>query len=117
MGIITISIDDELERQVRNRISAIGGFSKGALSRVFEEALRIWLSRRPIDHMVEPPRRFRAVRGKRVLAEASTLKELANELTKLRIDPRGVLILSSTQVKGARRLGMRTTARHRAGKG
>lgn len=119
MGIITLSIDDELERQVRDRISQMGGFSKGALSNAFEEAIRLWVAGRTYRVASDSGRKFRAVKERRVLAEARTLKELVEELRKSNVDPRDVQILSSTQRTETRRLGMRTVARRhtRSGKG
>ena len=110
MGILTLSIDDELERQVRDRISRTSGFSKGALSDVFEEAIRLWLSG-PSNPRREDGHRFRAVRVNRVIAEAPTLKELSKKLKESNIDPRDVQILSSAQRNETRRLGMRIVGR------
>lgn len=116
MGIITLSIDDELERQVRERISQTRGFSKGALSDVFEEAIRVWLSGRPSNPGREMGSRFRAVLDKKVIAEALTLNELSKKLKESKIDPRDVQILSSAKRDETRRLGMRTFGRREIGK-
>lgn len=116
MGILTLSIDDELERQVRDRISRTRGFSKGALSDVFEEAIRLWLSGRQSNSGSEMGRRFRAMRDKKVIAEAPTLKELSKKLKGSNIDPRDIQILSSAQSNETRRLGMRTIGKRETDK-
>ena len=111
MGILTLSIDDELERQVRDRISRTRGFSKGALSDVFEEAIRLWLSGVASSPGREDGHRFKAVRANRMIAEAPTLKELSEKLKESNIDPRDVQILSSAHRNETRRLGMRIVGR------
>ena len=46
MGILTIKIDDELERKLRREIARrSGGYRKGDLKRCVEEAVRLWLGK------------------------------------------------------------------------
>jgi len=49
--------------------------------------------------MTETRQKFRAVRGKRVVARATSLRELSAELERHGIDPKKVLITSSVPLK------------------
>ncbi|AKG91093.1 hypothetical protein GAH_01620 [Geoglobus ahangari] len=99
MGTITISLNDEIERKLREH-ARNGG--KGALSKVIEQALRLYFSK-----IEERKTVFRAFKGDEQVAEAENLEELAEILKAKKIDPREVTILSSKPVKPVVRRGWR----------
>ncbi len=45
MGVITVKIDDKLEKRLRKVIIDIYGSKKGILGKVIEEAIELWLSK------------------------------------------------------------------------
>ncbi len=107
MGVITVKIDDELERMFRARAYELYGLSRGTLSKAFEAALSLWIR----STIPEESRgvTFSAYRGDEKLAEGSSLKALADRLREMRVDPREIQIVSSRPLREAERLGMRTT--------
>jgi site-specific recombinase XerC len=44
MGILTISIDDEVERKFRDRVRQVSGERKGALGKAATEAISRWVT-------------------------------------------------------------------------
>ncbi len=44
MGIITISMNDEVEQKLRVKVKEMYGVRKGALKQVVEEAIESWLA-------------------------------------------------------------------------
>jgi hypothetical protein len=44
MGILTISIDDEVEKKFRDRVRQVSGERKGALGRAATEAISRWVT-------------------------------------------------------------------------
>ncbi len=102
MGMLTISISDEVEEKLRSIVKGRYGSSKGAMSRVIEEALRVYFS------MLEKRKKvFRAYRGEELVAEAKDLEELAKILKEKNVDPRSVKIVSSEPIKPVARMGWR----------
>lgn len=91
MGTITISLNDEVEKKLREHVRNGG---KGALSKVIEQALRLYFSK-----IEERKAVFRAFKDNEQVAEAENLEELAKILRAKGIDPREVTILSSKPVK------------------
>ena len=75
MGIITIVISDELEKEIRRLISMGKVAKKGALSKLIEDAL--WAYIRP--KLYSNQRVFVALKDNKVVAEASSLRELAEK--------------------------------------
>ena len=45
MGVITVKIDDELEKRLRKTVIDVYGSKKGALGKVIEEAIKLWLNK------------------------------------------------------------------------
>jgi hypothetical protein len=110
LGVITLKLDDTIERRLRQTAAHLYGLTRGALSRAVEDALTSWLRSGPL---IEDTRvRYSAfLRGKSVL-EAPSLRELAKGLKKARIDPRDVEIRSTPAAPSVERLGLRVS--HRA---
>ena len=102
MGTITVVISDELEREVRRLISEEGRARRGALSRLVEDALWAYIRSLKVRKRV-----FRAIKDERVVAEAESLYELAEELRRMGLDPRSVRIVSFPSPKPCRRFGLR----------
>ena len=105
MGVITLKIDDRLERRLRRRVGQRGA-ARGALARGVEEALSQWLGEADED-----PRVYVASMGGKRLAEASSLAGLADELKRRKVDPRDVVIESVPPPPASVRMGLRLTAR------
>ncbi len=107
MGTLTIRISDDTERALRKRAAQLYGARRGALSRAIEEAIRAWLSSPDRDEG-EGRWMYRAFRGDRMIAEASTLEELASILRQRGESVRGVRIVREPAPSRERRLGLRT---------
>ncbi len=75
MGTITISLDDDIERKLREIARVKFGGSKGAISKVIESALRNYFSQLEADVTI-----FRAYKDGKMIAEAKSLDELARIL-------------------------------------
>ncbi|MDG6929543.1 MAG: hypothetical protein JRN29_05855 [Nitrososphaerota archaeon] len=103
MGVITLKIDDELERLLRRRVGQKGA-SRGALSKGVEEALGQWLG---VERRHEA-RVFVALRGDAKVCEDATLAGLAEKLRKMNVDPRAVVIESVPPPPPVVRMGLRT---------
>ena len=43
MGVITVKLDDELEKRFREELSRRGLYKKGMLRKAIEEAVMLWL--------------------------------------------------------------------------
>src|SRR5579884_3596136 len=89
MGIVTLKIDDELEKKLRMKVGQ-RGISRGALSEGVEEALRLWLGINNEEHRTY----YALLKGKEV-ARADTLDNLAKKLKELGLDTREVIVRSS----------------------
>ncbi|MGQ9691854.1 MAG: hypothetical protein ACUVQY_11500, partial [Thermoproteota archaeon] len=102
----TISIDDEVEKKLRNTAKLMYGSGKGGLSKIIENALENYfatLSR----NMDAGKATFKALKEGVVVAEADSLEELAQALRKKGIEPRGLRIISSRPVKPVAHSGYR----------
>jgi metal-responsive CopG/Arc/MetJ family transcriptional regulator len=102
VGTITISIDDELAEKLRRVAERFYGSRRG-MSKIVENALRSYLA------VLEKERNIKyiALKEGSILAEASTLSELADKLKALGVEPRGLRILRSSGVKSPVRGGYR----------
>jgi len=107
MGVITLKIDDELERGLRRRAGEIRGAEKGAISQSVEEALKLWLSQ---PTTAATRRTFVGFWEGRRVAEALDLKTLARELRAKGIDPRQAEVRTEPREPSETRLGLRTRA-------
>ena len=101
---VTFSLPDETVKKLREAARRAGGARKGAISELVDIAVR--------EHLKEVESRtkheeFRAMRGNEVVAEAVSLRELASALERRGIDPREVLILSSSPLEPSVRTGLR----------
>jgi Arc/MetJ-type ribon-helix-helix transcriptional regulator len=101
---ITISLPEETVRRMKRVVKERYGGRRGALSGLVREAVeeRIdWLEApRPKIH-------FKASKDGRTVAEADGIGELASKLRALDIDPRTVLISSSSPLRQVARAGLR----------
>jgi len=113
MGVITLKLDDTIERRLRARAAHLYGLARGSLSRAVEDALTQWLSSDSPPALEENPSRYFAVRAGKTLIEAASLKQLARRLKKAGINPRDVEIRSKPQPPSAEKLGLRVG--HRLG--
>ncbi|RLI75810.1 hypothetical protein DRP05_14085 [Archaeoglobales archaeon] len=102
MGTLTIALNDEIERKLREEVERLYGSSKGAISKVIEDALKHYFS-----SLRKKERLFRAYKGRELVAEAKTLDELSMLLRKRGIDPRTVKVVSSEPFKQVVRSGWR----------
>ncbi len=89
------------------RQTQLYGARRGALSRALEEAIRAWLSS-PYRDEGEGRRTYRAFRGDRLIAEASSLEELASILRRRGETIRGLRVVREPAPPRERRLGLRT---------
>jgi plasmid stability protein len=111
MGVITLKLDDTLERKLRARAARVYGLARGSLSRAVEDAVTIWLQSDSSDPEKTPAAGYKAFRGRTVVLEARSLAELAKGLRKLGINPRNVEIRSKEPVPAVEKLGLRLTGR------
>jgi len=111
LGVVTLKLDDVLERRLRERAAQLYGLTRGSLSRAVEDALTTWLRSGPSLNQQGHPLRYSAFRGGRSLLEAPSLRELARRLKKAGIDPRDVEIRSSAKPPSVERLGLRVSHR------
>jgi len=102
LGVITVIISDELERRVREYLRRTGRTRRGSLSRLVEDALRTYLELAECRERV-----FYAEVGGRVVARASSLRELAERLKEAGIDARSARILCTEALREGRRFGLR----------
>lgn len=109
MGVITLKIDDELEKRFRRRASEIFGLARGSLSKAFEEAMAVWLESRPSVEEQSLKSEFSALKDGKIIGTAGSLAELAQRLRELHVDPRDTEIRSALLYREAERLGLRAT--------
>lgn len=100
---ITISLPEETVRRLRRAVRETYGGRKGALSGLIREAIDGHFE----SLQMEPPRTFRAVDKERMIAEGSSLEDLASRLKQLGVDPRSVRIISSANISPVARAGFR----------
>jgi hypothetical protein len=111
VGVITLKLDDTLERKLRARAARVYGLARGSLSRAVEDALAIWLQSDTSAPEKTAAASYKAFRGRTVVLEARSLMELAEGLKKLGINPRNVEIRSKEPVPSVEKLGLRVTGR------
>jgi len=109
MGVVTLKLDDMLERKLRERAARVYGLARGSLSRAVEDALAMWLQSDALRPREAAVTKYEAFRGRAVVLEARSLRGLAEALKKLAINPRDVEIRSSEPVPAAEKLGLRVT--------
>lgn len=102
MGVLTLKIDDDIERRLRRRVGQKGA-ARGALSKGVEEALVKWLGEAKKEE-----RTFVAAKGGMRVAEDATLEGLAQKLKAENLDPRDVVIQSIPPPPSVVRMGLRT---------
>ena len=106
MGTLTISLDDEVEKKLREIATRLYGSRKGALSNVIESALKNYftlLERAGSSGGAS----FKALKGDTVVAEADTLDVLAEILKKKGVEPRGLRVVSSKPISSPAHAGYR----------
>ncbi len=108
LGVITLKLDDEIERKLRKRAADVKGAARGTLSESVEEAIMLWLEQRDVNR--RNGRIYRASIGERKVAEAGSLDELSSILRKAGIAPRNVIIQELPTAEEEVRLGFRTTS-------
>lgn len=113
MGVITLKLDDTLERRLRQRAADLYGLTRGSLSRAVEDALLLWFRSASSLTQHGTPVRYSAFRDGKSQLEASSLTELAKEMKKAGVDPRDVEIRSSAQIPTVEKLGLRVSHRPR----
>ncbi len=111
MGVITLKLDDEIERKLRKRAAEVKGAARGTLSESVEEAIMLWLEQRNVNK--RNGRTYRASIGGRKVAEARSLDELSSILRKAGIAPRDVIVQELPTAAEEVRLGFRTTSINR----
>ena len=106
MGTLTISLDDGVEKKLREVAVRLYGSRKGALSTVIESALKNYFTL--LDKAASGGEvSFKALRGDTVVAEAKTLDELAEIIKRKRVEPRGLRIVSSKPITSPAQTGYR----------
>lgn len=105
MGVITLKIDDELERELRRRAGKVHGAAKGAISQSVEEALKVWLA---LPTSAAETRTFVGYNEGKRIAEATDLKTLAGELRAKGVDPRRAEIRTEPSDPTVTKMGLRT---------
>lgn len=103
---VTFSLPDETVKRLREAARRTRP-RKGAISALVDAAVREHL--REVDSRSKREE-FRALREGRVVAKAPTLRELATLLERRGIDPRAVLILSSSPLEPTVRTGLRRSS-------
>lgn len=100
---VTFSLPEDTVKRLRKAAAIIGKGRKGAISELVDAAINEHLS----DIEPGPAQEFRATKDGRVIASASTLRELANELKRRKLDPRDFVIESSVPLEPLVRTGLR----------
>ncbi len=96
-----MKISDEVERALRRKAAQLYGAKRGALSKAIEEAVRAWLSLEK-DNVI-----YKAFKGDKLIAEASTLDELAEKVRRKGMSVRGLRVIREPPPGLERRLGLR----------
>ena len=104
---VTFSLPEETIRKLRQAVGATGRAKRGSISNLVDAAINEHL--REMESKAKHEE-FRAIRDDKVLASAPSLRELASILKSKEINPRGLLILSSSPLPGAVRTGPRRHA-------
>lgn len=106
MGTLTVRISDEVERSLRKRAAQLYGARKGALSRAIEDAIRTWISTTSTEGR-EVEVVYRTFKGDELIAEASSLEDLAKKLKRRGESVRGLRILREPAPAQERHLGLK----------
>ena len=101
---VTVSLPEEVVRNLRRTVKERYGGRKGALSGLVKEALEEHISSL---EAVRPATRFKAFEGGRQVAEGGSLDQLASRLREHDVDPRAVRIVSTTPLRQVLRAGLR----------
>jgi len=104
MGIITVSLDDDIEQVLRTLAKRLYGSKKGAISKVIEEAIK------NLDYIMKQRSSrtiFKAYKDNELIAEAFSLDELASKLKRYKVDPRDIRIISNINLKSKAKMGYR----------
>jgi hypothetical protein len=110
MGVVTLKLDDVLEKKLRERASRLYGLARGSLSRAVGDALTMWLqsgASRPSEALAA---KYEALRDRQSFWKLHP-RELARGLKELGINPPDVEIRSSESVPTAEKLGLRFAGR------
>ncbi len=108
MGVVTLTIEDDLEERFRRKVSRVFGAGRGSLSKGVGESIRLWLEAPPPRENEEATVRYRAELNGKKMAEDISLVGLADRLKKLGLDPRDVILLSSEPRRKEGHLGLPT---------
>ncbi len=111
MGVITLKIDDALEKKMRKQVGLLHGARRGAISQTVEEALKAWLSNLSMPVSQDASKLFVAMKDEKKVAEASSLEALGRKLEEAGISPRNVIIESIPEEASVTRMGLRTVRR------
>ena len=101
---VTFSLPEDTVRRLRKAAVVNGRRRKGAISELVNAAIK--------EHLASVEARadrqeYRAIKEGQTVARAPTLRELAGELERLSLDPRDVMIESSTLLPTVVRTGLR----------
>lgn len=105
---VTVSMSEETVRRLRKVVKEVYGSRKGMLSSLVEGAINEALDREGNGGFA---RRYRAIRSGKLIAEAADLEELAAELKRRGMDPRGLRIESTDPLSPISRTGPRASSR------
>ena len=103
---VTFSLPEDTVKRLRKAAAVVGRGRKGAISELVDAAINEHLS----DIETAPPPQFRATRDGKMIVSAPTLRELANELKRRKLDPRDFVIESSATLEPLVRTGLRGPA-------
>ena len=100
---VTFSLPEDTVKRLRKAALARGK-RKGAISELVDAAIQ---ERLGAVEAATAGEKFQAMKDGKELASASSLRALAAELKRLKVDPREVEILSSTPLEPLVRTGLR----------
>ncbi|MDW8360451.1 MAG: hypothetical protein RMK31_07730 [Candidatus Caldarchaeum sp.] len=101
---VTFSLSEETVRRVKRFVRERLGSRRGAISGLVEEAVNEYLDR--VESQASE-QLFRAYLDGRVVAESDSLELLARRLREEGVDPRSVMIISSSVLRPVVRAGLR----------
>ena len=111
MGVVTLKLDDVLEKKLLERASRLYGLARGSLSRAVGDALTMWLQSDASHPSEAVAAKYEALRDGAIVLEVTSLRELARGLKERGINPRDVEIRSSESVPTVEKLGLRVAGR------
>ena len=97
-------MSEETVQKLRKTVRERYGGKKGALSGLIEESVRERLEQFEVTPSQQT---FRATKDSRVLAESTSLEDLAAKLVEIGVNPRSVRIISSKKLAPIVRAGLR----------